>query len=179
MLSHIRCDDRIVKLAVHFFDNVHGSHMAVVLHGERVLCLPLPDPLQPFSSLTRFYILVHLSGRFQGIRYDRHMHMDVPRDGCCVNINVYDLRIRSKCVELSRDTVIEPGPDGEEQDALPDRHVRRILPVHTKIADKQRMVRRDRSPSHDRRHDRHVRLFHDFRKHLVRTSDIDAAPCEE
>ena len=92
---------------------------------------------------------------------------------------MYDLRVRRKCMKLSGDAVIKPGSDGEQEIALTHRHIRRVLAVHTQVADVERVICRNRAAAHDCGHHRHICLIHHFRKHLVRAGDIHAAACQE
>ena len=58
--------------------------------------------------------------------------MDVSRDRSGVYVDVDDLRVRGKFMQLSGDTVIETCSDREQQIALADCHIRRIRAVHAK-----------------------------------------------
>ena len=174
MLTNIRCNDRLVKLAVHFLDDVHRAHMSAVFHLQRMLLFPRPDLLRPFRGLTGLHILVHFSQRIQRIRHDRHMDLYISGNRRRIYINMYDLRVWRKCMELSGDAVIKSGPDGEQEVALAHCHIGRVLAVHTQVADVERVIRRNRAAAHDRSHHRHICLIHHFRKHLVH-----AAACQE
>ena len=107
------------------------------------------------------------------------MNMDISGNRRRININMDNLCIGRKSMEFTCDSVIESCSDGEKEITLADRHIRRILAMHSEIADIQRMTGRYRTPSHDRRYHRHVRLIYNFRKYLICPGNIYTAARKE
>ena len=179
MLPYIRHHNGLLKLAVDRIQDIHRPQALMRPHSQRVLMLPALDLFEPFFCIAAFYILLHLHDRFFRVRYDGHIHGNISGNGCGIDIDMDDLRIGRKGMELSGDPVIEPGADGKQQIALAHRHIGRIGAVHSQIADEQRMVCGDRPPSHDRGNHRHTSLIHHLREYLVGLCDIYASPCQE
>ena len=179
MLAYICCDDRIIKLTVDLFNNILWSHVNTILHRQRMFFLPLCDLLSPLLRLTVFYIFIHLCDCLKRICNDRHINMNISGNGRCININMDNLCIRCKLMQLSCDTVIETCSDREQKVTFTDCHIRSICAMHSKISYIKRVICRNCSTSHDRCNDRNFCLLYNFCKHVIRTGNIHTASCKE
>ena len=168
-----------IKLLVDRVENIERSHHAVQAHRQRMLVLPGIDLGKPFRCRAWLYVLCHLRDRLFCIGYDRDIDMDVSRDRSGVYVDVDDLRVRGKFMQLSGDTVIETCSDREQQIALADCHIRRIRAVHAKVSDEQRVFRGDRAASHNGCDNRHLCFLDHFAEHFLRMCDVDAAAGKE
>ena len=161
MLSHIGYEDTLLEHTVNSLYNILRQQIvAFSFHLQRMFFTPPDDRLHPFYCILLLGILQHLLNRLFGIRYDWYIHVDIFRDRSCININMDNLCVWSKGVQLSCNPVIEPRSDGEEDIALFYRHIGRVGTVHSEICHIVRMICRNGSSSHNRRHNRDLRLFH-------------------
>ena len=179
MLTDIGNDDRFVKLTVDFTDNIKRSHHVAVLHGKRMLLFPFLNLFEPFAGVTFLYIFIHLCDCFFCVSNDRNVYMDVSGNGSSININVYDLGMRSKLVKLTSDTVIETGSDGEQEITFIYSHICRIGTMHTKISDEQRVFGGDSTTSHNGSNYRYFCLFNNLGKNLLCMGDIYTTACKK
>ena len=82
-------------------------------------------------------------------------------------------------MELSRDPVIEPCANGEEQVAGVHGHVGRIGTVHAQVANKEGMTCGKCAPSHDCGHHRNPCLLHQLCEGFTGVSDVYAPARQE
>jgi hypothetical protein len=82
---------------------------------------------------------------------------------------VHDLGPRGECRELAGDSVVEPGPERDDQVALLQRGDRRVRPVHARHAKRQRVGIGERSARHQRRGDGGLGCLGQRKQRLVRT----------
>ena len=179
MLSDIGDDDRVIKLLVDRVENIKRSHHAVRPHRQRMLVFPGIDLREPFRCRAWLYVLCHLRDRLFCIGYDRNIDVDVSGDRSGVDIDVDDLCVRGKFMQLSGDTVVETCSDGEQQIALTDCHIGRIRAVHAEVSDEQRVFRGDRAASHNSCDNRHLCFLDHFAEYLLRMCDVDTAAGKE
>ena len=82
-------------------------------------------------------------------------------------------------MQFSGNTVIEPRSDRKQQIAFIDSHVGSICPMHSQVADIQRMAGRYGASSHYGSNYRNPCLFCQLSKFLAGMGDIYAAACQE
>ena len=73
---------------------------------------------------------------------------------------MYDLGILGKLTDLTCDTVVKTGTDGEQHITFADRMVGCIASMNTDISHVKRVTGRDRALTHDGRDHRHSRQFY-------------------
>ena len=135
MLSNVGDDDRVIKLFVDRCKNIKRSHKRAIFHGKWMFVLPSFDFGKPFFGTAVGNVFSHFCDRFFGIGNDRNIYVDVSGNRCGININMNDLRVRCKLVELAGDTVVETGSDGEQEVTVADCHVCSIGTMHSKVSD--------------------------------------------
>ena len=151
------------------------SHTAVSAHGQRILILPYLDLIEPAVRLLRLRPLQKPIQRMIGICHNRHIHHNVTGDGCRVHIDMYNLRIRGKFIQIPCNTIIKAGSYGKKHIALADRHIGSVFSMHTAVADIQCMGSRNGAFSHDGGYNRHILLLHKLQQLVVGPCNVDAA----
>ena len=180
MLSYIRHNDSFIKNMIDSLDNILRKHdISPLFHLKRVFLLPALNFLHPLFCILLFRVLQHLFDCFLCVRYNRHIHMDILGDGRRINIDMYNLCVRRKRVQLSCDPVIESCTDGKQHIALFHRHIGRVGSVHTKVCHIIRMIRRNSASSHYRCDHRNFRLFHQSCKGFIGFRNIHSASCKK
>ena len=182
MLSYIRHNDCIIlfKYFIDRFDNILSLHHAVFwFHLQRMLLFPLSDSFQPCRIVARFHILKKLFDGLLRIGDNRDIYFDISGNRRRINVNMHDLRVRCKCMQFSGNTVIKSGTDGEKEIAFTHSHIGSIGTVHSKIADKERVIGRNRTSSHNRCHHRNICDLSKFAKACIGSGNINTSARKE
>ena len=129
-----------------------------------------------FLHLALFHILRHLCKRFFGICYNWNIHMNISEIDARIDINMDNLCMRRKFMQLSRNQSLKRVPSWKTADHsrwLPYwLHKRRA----SQISDKQRMICRNGASPHDRCHYRHLCFSHHFCKQCTGARNIHPPP---
>lgn len=105
--------------------------------------------------------------------------MDISGNRSRININVDNLRMGSKFVEFSGDTVVKASTNGKQQIAVIDSHIGSISAVHAQISNKQRMVGGNSASAHNGRYHRNLGFLSHFGENFSGSCNVDTAPCQK
>ncbi len=172
MLSDVRNNNTFLKHFINCIDDILRRHNRFLFHCKRMLLLPYLNLVCPLLRIVFFYIFQHFLNRFFCICNNRHIYLYIFGNRRCINIDMYDLRLWCEGMELSGNPVIESRPDRKQQIAFINRHVAGIGSMHSKISNIQRMLRRNRPSSHNRRHNRNLGLTNKLCEFLTGMSNI-------
>ncbi len=165
VLAHLGRDDGLaLRHLVERLDDALGlDDLAVLAITERGLFLPGLDQIQPVLALRiarRVVVVLEeavdvLQGALR-VAHDRQVHDDVLVDRRGVHVDVDDLGVGRKGVDLARHAVVKAGPDADEKIAVADGHVGEIGAVHARHAEKERVRAREGAEAHEGRCDREL-----------------------
>ena len=175
MLTYIGNKNSLVKLAVDLADDIQRSHNTTVFHGKRMFFFPFLDLFQPFFSVALLYIFIHFCDGLFCIGNDGDIYMNISGNGSSININVDNLCMWGKFMELACDTVVKTGSDGKQKIAFIYCHICGISAVHTKISDKQRVLCGNGATSHNGCDNRDLSFLNNLGKNLLRAGNDHTA----
>ena len=179
MLAYVCDKDALLKLFVDALHDLLRCDALVLVHVQRMFLLPVRDLIQPFLMLTALDVFQHGFHGVLGVCHDGDIHLDVPGDGGRVNVHMDNFGILGKLVNLSGDTVIKTGADGEKQVTLTDGTVSGIAAVHSHIAHIEFVAGRDGAFSHNGGDNRDSGSLRKSQGCLVCPSDIHTSAHEE
>ena len=149
MLADIGCNDGIAgSMPGKFFNHpLRLDHLVVHLVTERMnlspfFDLPIPILVQAGKMLRRSQVLDFLIQPGQdvlGVAYDRDVHLDILLNARRINVNVNDLGMLGKLIDLSGSPIVKAGAHSDQQITLGYRIIGIPRPVHSQHAQELRV----------------------------------------
>ena len=175
MLSNI-CDINAVwKLRVNMLHDHLRADSAISSHRKRILLIPDFNLFHPLGSLLRFRPFDQFFKCSTCIRNNRNIYDNVSRDGCRIDIDMHDLGIRCKFIQITGNTIVKSCSDGKKHVTFTDCHIGCIFSMHTAVADIQRMRRRNCAFAHDGCDNRDIFFLCKCLQCHIGTRNIDSA----
>ena len=159
MLTDIGHKNSFMEFRIECFKDHLRCHPGIPAHRKRFFLFPLSDPLSPCGCVFFFRPFDQFFECAVRVGYDRHVYNHISRNRRRIDVNVDDLCLRRKFVQIAGNTVVKTGSYGKEHVTFADRFVGSVFSVHAAVSDIERMIGRQGAFSHDRRNDRDLHFF--------------------